>query len=626
VDNFLSDTSPYEDSTDSDDDSVPDNNTPEIEPQIEEGDEVNDEILIPDEIIEEAQTETQPPTQRTLRPRSTVSLEDRLNLRQEIRNLEIPDLQLINLENNSILEPKNFKQAMSNEDSEHWESAVKTEYENINRRNVWTIIDSKDMKKGMRPLGTKWVLKVKNDGRYRARLVVQGFAQIPGVDFEESHAPVANDVTIRLLLALSLKNNWEVHQIDVETAFLYGELNETVYLKKPEGFNELSGKEMGKHQVLALNKALYGLVQAARMWINTLVDHLAKKMGFKRSRGDPCFLWKYVGEKFVGILIYVDDCAIFGDKEEIQKFQNELGRRFNIKKLGALSEYVGAKFTKVPNGYHVTQPRLIEGIEENFDIPEAYTATPAAPGEILLKGSELLHDGDATTYRSGVGKLLYLVKHSRPDIASAVRELSKFMSDPSKTHLKAMYRVMQYVVQTKNYGLNVSMNGTYEIMAFTDANWAADKDTRKSVSGHAIYFGGTLVSWKSKTQQCTTLSSTESEYVALASCVNDMEHICNILISFGIEVNLPMKVYVDNTGAISLSKNWSTGGRTKHIDLRYHYIRELVEQGIIEVLFVRSEENTSDIFTKNLRQFLFEKHQTKLGVVTHEDEKEGVRG
>jgi hypothetical protein len=217
------------------------------------------------------------------------------------------------------------------------------------------------------------------------------------------------------------------------------------------------------------------------------------------------------------------------------------------------------------------------------------------------------------------------VKHSRPDLASSVRELSKFMSEANEELLQSMYRVMQFTVQTASFGLTLKISKEQKVVGYTDANWAADKDTRKSVSGHAIYYSGALISWKSKTQQCTTLSSTESEYVALSSCVNEMEHIYNVLTSFDVEVDLPMVVYVNNTGAISLSNNWSTGSRTKHIDLRYHYIRELVEQGIIEVKFVRSEDNTSDIFTKNLRQILFEKHQKTLGVGPPEREKEGVR-
>lgn len=248
----------------------------------------------------------------------------------------------------------------------------------------------------------------------------------------------------------------------------------------------------------------------------------------------------------------------------------------------------------------------------------------------MKEDGEPISDAGVTTYRSGVGKLLYLVKLTRPDLASAICELSKFMSCPTSTHMHAMYCIIQYAVQTVDLQLHLTVDGSGDLIGYTDANWASDRDDRKSVGGFAIYYGGALVSWKSKAQQCTTLSSTESEYVALSSCINEMEYIYHILQSLEVDVKLPMRVYVDNTGAIDLGKNWSTGSRTKHIDLRHHYIREVVEQGLFKLCFVRSLENTADIFTKNLPQVLFEKHQKNLGVVRKgfmkdASKKEGVK-
>jgi Reverse transcriptase (RNA-dependent DNA polymerase) len=545
-------------------------------------------------------------------------------MRSIARNLEIVEQAMTGI-HADCGEPKTYDQAVKTEDSKSWKEAIKLEYKNIEDRKVWRIMKFRDMKKGMKPLDTRWVLKVKNDGRYRARLVVRGFTQVPGIDFHESHSPVANDVTVRILLVLALNNNWTVEQIDVETAFLYGELNETVYLRKPDGFNELSGSTIKDDEVLALDKSLYGLVQAARMWMKTFVDHLTSDMKFTRSRADPCLVWKNSKIGFIAVLIYVDDCAIFGTSEAVTEFQTQLSKRFNIKKMGVLSEYVGAAFKKVDDMYTVNQLRLTESISQEFDVPEKQVSTPSPAGEVLLKEQDN-DDAMASVFRSGVGKLLYLVKLSRPDLASSVRELSKFMSNPSGTHLRAMYRTMSYATQTSSYGLKLKSNNKNRIVGYTDANWAACKDTRKSVSGSAIFYSGALVSWKSKTQQCTTLSSTESEYVALTSCVNEVIYIRNILTSLGIEVELPMTIFVDNTGAIHLSNNWSTAPRTKHISLRYHYVRELIEQGVIEIKFVRSEENVSDIFTKNLRQELFEKHQLGLGVGKVCSEKEGVEG
>ena len=323
--------------------------------------------------------------------------------------------------------------------------------------------------------------------------MVKGYTQIPGVDFTESHSPVANDTTIRTVLAHAALESWVAEQIDVETAFLYGELEEEIYLAKPEGYNELSGDTMAEDEVLLLNKTLYGLVQAARVWLRTLIRFLVTHCGFIQSRADPCLLVKLDENRklVVVLIIYVDDCLIVGKLHDVAFAISQIKRRFNIKELGSLKEYVGASFRRTTNGFEIRQQQLVES---------------------------------------------------------------------------------------------------------------------------AIYYCGTLIGWRSKAQQCTTLSSTEAEYVACSQAATELEFVRQILESMGVNVQLPMTVYVDNTGAIELARNWSTSGRTKHIDVRFHYLRELVEQGMMELKFVRSENNTADIFTKNLSTNLFRQHVSSLGV------------
>jgi hypothetical protein len=214
--------------------------------------------------------------------------------------------------------------------------------------------------------------------------------------------------------------------------------------------------------------------------------------------------------------------------------------------------------------------------------------TPAAPGTILLKSDFDLLSGDKMKmYRSGVGKLLYRVKLSRPDLASAVCELSKFMDGGSRENQEAMIRLIGYVQGTEFFGLKLEPKYKFchKIIGYSDSNYASDKDTRRSITGFAIYYAGCLVSWKSKMQQCVTLSSTEAEYVACSQCANEMEFVRHILESINERVDLPMVLHVDNTGAIDLVKNYSTTGRTKHIDIRFHYIRELVDQGLLQIEF-----------------------------------------
>ena len=378
---------------------------------------------------------------------------------------------------------------------------------------------------------------------------------------------------------------------------------------------------MAEDEVLLLNKTLYGLFQAARVWLRTLIRFLVTHCGFIQSRADPCLLVKLDENRklVVVLIIYVDDCLIVGKLHDVAFAISQIKRRFNIKELGSLKEYVGASFRRTTNGFEIRQQQLVESMKKQFDIKAGGSwATPAAPGQVLLAGKEkdLLGTQQVQEYRSGVGKLLYLVKLTRPDLASAVRELSKFMDGATMEHYLAMKRVLEFAVATAGSYLQLqpSPEQRGELVAYSDSNYASDKGNRKSVSGMAIYYCGTLIGWRSKAQQCTTLSSTEAEYVACSQAATELEFVRQILESMGVNVQLPMTVYVDNTGAIELARNWSTSGRTKHIDVRFHYLRKLVEQGMMELKFVRSENNTADIFTKNLPTNLFQQHVSSLGV------------
>jgi len=384
---------------------------------------------------------------------------------------------------------------------------------------------------------------------------------------------------------------------------------------------------MEYNKVLVLEKSLYGLVQAARSWLKTFIKHLMESLGFERSMADPCLLMKKNKKKklVLIVIVYVDDCAVGGEPQWIKWFGDEVGKRFRLKAMGVLSEFIGATIKRTRRGFTISQLKLIESLEERFNVPQGYWSTPAAPGKILMKDQDKLLNNDmSSTYRSGVGKLLYLIKLSRPELASAVRELSKFTDYSTIDHFQSMHRAMRYLIDTKHYVLTLTPNEEFKnvIMGFSDSNYATDKDGRRSISGFAIYYCGALVSWKSKMQQCVTLSSTEAEYVAASQCVSEMEFVRQVVESMGLKVQFPMTLYVDNTGAIDLAENWSTTGRTKHIDVRFHYLREMNERGMVEIKFVKSELNVSDIFTKNLSEKLFHHHAETLGIFPCD--KEGV--
>jgi len=231
---------------------------------------------------------------------------------------------------------------------------------------------------------------------------------------------------------------------------------------------------------------------------------------------------------------------------------------------------------------------------------------------VTEEGTEL-EDEKQQKYRSGVGSLLYLLKHSRPDLPNAVRELSKVMDQANEGHYKALLRTIKYVSDTRNRELELKPTGKgWELKAFTDSDFAGDADTRRSVSGFIIYLNGCPISWRSKGQKSVTLSSTEAEYVALSEVTGEILFIAGIMKFIGEEPDYPIIISVDNIGAIYLAGSASTSSRTKHIDTRYHFVREYIEEGKVKIIFVKSEENEADIMTKNLGNELYNKHVNKI--------------
>jgi hypothetical protein len=243
--------------------------------------------------------------------------------------------------------------------------------------------------------------------------------------------------------------------------------------------------------------------------------------------------------------------------------------------------------------------------------------TPAGPKTVIMRpepGDPLITSKEQTTYRSGVGMMLYLVKHSRPEISNAIRELSKVGDGATPSHWKSLMRSIKYVLDTQNQGLKIyptQHQDTFTLEGIADSEYAGDRDTRISVYGFIIYFCGAPIAWKSKSGRSVTLSSTEAEYFAISEVAKELLFIKQIIESIGIKLELPIKIRTDNVGAIYLSNNYTTSQRTRHIDIRTHFVREHIEEGTFVVEFIRSEENDADIFTKNTTEEIFNKHASK---------------
>ena len=523
-------------------------------------------------------------------------------------------------------EPKTFQEAWHSpieEERHKWQAAIRKEIRSMINRGVWRKIDKMKIPENRRLIGNKWVFKIKRDGTYWARLVALGYSQIPGVDFTDNFAPVAHDVSFRIALARMMVEKLDSLVMDVETAFLYGDIEEEIFMKSPVGMEEIDPGS-SPEDCFQLKKGIYGLCQAARQFWKKFVETIKKEpFGFTVSQADPCMLFKENNLGICIIIMYVDDMLVIGKKEQIQEFATMIQKEFSVKIQHNLADYLGCEFhmNKERTKGWLGQRSIIKSLEQKFGEKAMKTRSSLTPGTPRFIARRLENEEDKVnaqdheTYRSGVGTLLYLTKHSRPDISNPVRELSKTMDAPAPAHLKEMYKLIRFVLETQDHGLKFKLMKSirkWVLKALSDSDFASDKETRISVFGYVIYFCGIPIAWRSKGMKSVVLSTTEAEYMALSEVVKELKFIVQLLQTMNITVELPITVYVDNVGAIWLSNNRNTGDRTKHIDIRTAFVKEYQEDGKIIIKFVKSEENDADIFTKNTSSIIYQKHQEKL--------------
>ena len=532
-------------------------------------------------------------------------------------------------------EPGTYKamKKLEKEERSKWEEAVEKEKQDFLKREVLRAIRIEDVPPGRKLLGTKWVFKKKRDGRYRARLVALGYTQVPGQDFTDNFSPVVDDTVLRILLTAWMIWGCSIDQMDVETAFLEGELeeHERVYIKCPEGFDLPEG------YCYEVRKGMYGLVQAARLFWQRFSKCLTKELGFKACRADQCVFVKDGKDGKLIVMLYVDDSALIGSRRDIDDFLKEISKHFTIKTEGKLNDFLGCEIIKDEKEKQcwLLQPHLVDKLQRTFgDIKEVkgMPATPGTPRKVIIRAEEgdndVLDPAKHKIYRSGVGSLLYLLKHSRPELSNVIRELSKAMLRPTQDHMEEMLRVIKWVINTPNLGLKMKPEVTrdrngkiiWKLKGISDATWGSDLGDRKSITGYVLFFMGVPIAWKSKKQMCVALSSTEAEYVAMSELVKEILYVKQLLEELDIEIELPVRVYVDNIGAIHLARNNVGHAGTKHMDIKHHFIREL--QGwMLETCFVDTTHNTADIFTKNPTRIEHERHSTKLVETVPEDKK-----
>ncbi|KAL5731693.1 hypothetical protein ACHQM5_004397 [Ranunculus cassubicifolius] len=487
---------------------------------------------------------------------------------------------------------------------------MQSELQALKANGTWSLTP---LPPGKTLIGCRWVYKIKHrsDGsieRRKARLVAKGFTQLEGVDYQDTFSPTAKIITVRSLLALAAAQGWSLHQMDVNNAFLHGDLNEEIYMSPPPGLQRQGEEKLVCH----LHKSLYGLKQASRQWFSKFSEAIISA-GYVQSRADYSLFTRKQGTSFTVLLIYVDDILITGnDLESIAATKSFLHSQFHIKDLGGLKYFLGIEVSTSRKGIFISQRKYaLEIIEDAGLLGAAPIDTPMEQGLKLSDKSDLLKDQGR--YRRLVGRLIYLTM-SRPDITYAVHVLSRFMHQPRKAHMEAALRVVRYLKNAPGQGLFFSSNNDFRLRAYCDSDWVGCPLTRRSTTGYCVFLGPSLISWRSKRQKTVSLSSAEAEYRAMTGTCCELTWLRQLLEDLGIMHHEPALLYCDNKAALHIAANPVFHERTRHIEMDCHYIRDKIQDGSVATRFVSSMHQLADVFTKALGKDTFIPMTRKLGV------------
>ncbi|KAL0377966.1 UNVERIFIED_CONTAM: Retrovirus-related Pol polyprotein from transposon RE2 [Sesamum radiatum] len=444
---------------------------------------------------------------------------------------------------NVFQEPRSYAQANKYKE---WQQAMKVELEALENNHTWEIVPLPPDKKA---IGCRWVykLKVKVDGsieRCKARLVAKGYSQVAGIDYVDSFSPVAKSVTVRIFLAVAAALHWHIHQLDVNNAFLHGYLEEEIYMQPPEGYEVPTG------HVCRLKRSLYGFKQASRQWNQEFTEKL-QAYGFIQSSHDYCLFIKVTPLGLFALLVYVDDVLVAD--------------------------------TGLSNAKAATTP-----------LPPGIKFSTTAENQLL----------NPESYRRLIGRLLYL-SFSRPDISHATQQLSQYMQTPCQQHWNAALHLVKYLKGTPCIGLFFPAEANFSLKAYSDADWAACVDTRRSLTGYCIFLGSTLISWKTKKQITVSRSTAEVEYRSMGTTVCELTWIFNLLQDLNITIPTPIPFLCDNRAALHIVANPVFHERTKHLEIDCHLIRDKYKNGFIAPSHVPSKAQLADVFTKSLTSTLF---------------------
>jgi hypothetical protein len=493
-------------------------------------------------------------------------------------------------------DPLSYEDAVSRQDARQWLLAMKSELDSIQSNKTWELCY---LPPGRKVIGSKWVFKTKRDGnnnfeRYKARICAKGYSQVAGLDFEETFTPVVRIESVRALLAIAAFFNLYILHVDCKTAFLNGNSDLELYIQQPEGF--INPKYPQK--VLQLNKSLYGLKQAPRIWYLLLCSQIFN-LGFQSCGSDSSIY--YSPTQRIILAVYVNDILIFGKlKTACDSIYQALSKQFRMEYLGPPKTFLGLNIVRTATTISINQSGYIDRMLTRFKMSTCSPIhTPLNASLPLQKAQDSDKGADQTNYQELIGSLNHLAVYSRPDISFAVSKLSQFNSDPTTTHFRAAQHILRYLQATKDISITYGTSKDLTANRFADADWGSDRDDRKSVTGYVFMINNGPVSWTSHKQSTVATSTMEAEYMALSDASREVIARQQLFTDLNISIPIP-RVYSDNQAALAIAQNPVHHQHSKHIDIRYHFIRHAVQNDQLIIDYVPTAAQTADLLTKAL--------------------------
>jgi hypothetical protein len=487
---------------------------------------------------------------------------------------------------------------MSGTSDRKYHEAKKEELKSHEEKGTWDVVPLPEV---VKPVTSRWVTTDKygpdgNITKYKARLVARGFQQEEGIDYDKTFASVVKPASTRILLALAAILHWYIHQGDVKTAFLNSDLDKPVYMRAPRDI------KLPRGYCLLLIKALYGLRQSPRAWYQKLRDTLIS-WGWRMSAYDPCV---FINDSTGLILeVHVDDINVMGkDLQAILDFKTQISRTFPMTDEDECSWYLGMHVEQKPGEIRIHQKQYIDQIVAKYGFSQASPVKTPLDKDIKLakQDDHIAHPNFRTAYQSKVGSLNFASNQTRPDIAFATGYVARYSSNPNQTHMDAVDRIFAYLKNDPGKGIVYSGKNGLQLMGFVDSDFAGCEDSRRSTTGWVFTLAGGPVSWSSQRQKTVATSTMDAEYIAGAEAAKEAVWIRNFINDLripGVHIDT-VPLYIDSNSALKLTRNPEFHSRSKHIDVKHHFIREKVDEGVINTQRVDTKDNLADVFTKAL--------------------------